>query len=313
MDETLIRQIQRNLVGLKHALKEHREIAEAIGITPDIAAKLVRIIHGSGTLGFIEVKEQQISRVMSILDDGKYQSLSNDQLKAMRESITMVLLVTILARKLYSGEKPQTGSGKKAQQKENFDIKTLVTMTTSLIKEHPSLKNEQGYKSITRILNQYNAELSKIKQMVTNIKPENRNNFLTNANKQLAEFTASMNRQFVQLQEAARLLGGGGNNDDTLLDRISESKKIIALCTRQIEQYIKLTSSLDFIMKERYQFQVLVETLVNMKDELLGAIHQEEQAIFSTLADKGIDSGKYTILVEQISDLIVAYLEKHYT
>ncbi len=297
---------------LKENITDHEKIAEYFELTNFKYIEINDILKTSTDNGYIEAREMLLNKILSILDEAKFKTITVEHIDNLIDYSTKLLFISVIVRRIFSSDFiVESHKIIKYDEIKDIDLKTIVSEISILKNKHKELVENRYLKEISLKLQKYNIELQKLQELSKNIIKDKKTLFLQNAKKDLDVILTSIKKNYQLVLQFIYDKEQKIKDEDNLLLKL-DFKSVISTITEQLSIYSKLRASIIFIKKEKHKFQHIIEKLYTNLSDSTNLIHKEEKLLLSLLIKNKIDSSKIDNLIFSIRDMIIKIINDKY-
>jgi len=308
----LERRISGDWIELREKANDLYSLLDWLAVPPAQMLSAATVLRHSVEQGIIEFKRTQFAPVLVSLEAARYKSLAADDMVAQERSLSVILLVTLLQRLLCTEGVPMA---RPREQKRDFGVEGLQVSAilgdlNARVKADPSLRTHPAVKNVLMLVQRYNAENRKMRELIPTIKPEMRTSFLGNFTRTFEEIIGSIRRQYSTLLQEDAAADKARKEGFSLA--LLPLKELAPLLASQAKEVSRFRSTLAHAREEKYKTR---EALVRLYDSRQVALKlvEDESKLYRRLCQRiqqdSID-GCASAVASGLRDEVAALMEK---
>ena len=277
---------------IKEQAEDPDTLEKKLELTTGDLKNTVTNIHISVEEGIIEYKRRVLAGLYATIDSLQYDSKQLGKLNEDLTNLSAMIYIVIIQRNIASGIielKVKSGPAHEENQEANkVNIREIIKDVTDRIREKPDFQTLPEVKNILLQAKIYSKEMTELNSLKPNIPKEKLNGFLTNYKKRFDEIAASMAANYKAITDAEENEARSRIISHPLkrYDLHSLSK----IYWRQAKEFARIRSTLQFIVKEKYQTREYLVSLGSEKNERIKSV-EEEYAAYGEMG-KSDEEGK---------------------
>jgi hypothetical protein len=261
--------------------------------------------------GVIEFKRTLLSPVFSVLEAARFSTIASSALSTQERSLGVLLLVVLLQRLLCAGVLPlaRPPSEKRADGGEGPQVGVILADVNARVKASPEMRVHGAVKNILMLVQRYNGENQKMRELLPTIKPEMRTAFLANFTRTFDEIIGSIRRHHAALLNEEKAVEKA-RRETVSLSSLSLSD-LAPLCAGQAKEIALIRSTLTHAREEKYKTRESLVRLYDRRQTALGLLEDEvrEYGRICAAQTPGAESC-VTSMAAAFRDEIVVILER---
>ena len=259
----LEKRISGDWIELREKANNLYSLLDALALPPHRLRASADALRHSVEQGIIEYKRTLFAPVLVALETARYSSLAPGDMGEQENSLA-VLLLAILMQRLFCME--SIPLVRPRDEKRDFGVDSLqvgaiLTDVNARLKADPGLRGHPAVKNILMLVQRYNGENHKMRELLPTIKAEMRRSFLANFSRTFDEIIGSIRRQYSSiLQEEASVDKAQKEGFSLAQVPLKELAPLLAVQAREVS---KFRSTLANAREEKYKIR---ESLVRLYD-----------------------------------------------
>ena len=307
--ELLQRRIKGDWFELRELPVQYFAVRDHMQLADDEVVAIAASLRAGAHEQLAAYKRECLAPVFFAADEGKYQTLTPDQIVALasvtRDALFLVMLERVAVRAAKAGEPGRAQAPDVTEAVSDLDIGDIVRDVSERVAHAPALQQDSAVKAILVKAKEYQRERAKMAELTSAASPDQRQRLQASFAQTFEGIFATMRKHYGQIVgEAVRATQG--ESDLPVLQRADVSL-LDPVVTRQAETISRIHSTVAFAAAERYKTLELlsgVEAERQRLDELL-----EEEVITAERAAQSRQGA--TDLLRAIEAEIVVGIEKH--
>ncbi len=308
----LEKRISGDWIELREKSNDLYSLLDFLSVPPDQMLAASTVLRHSVEQGIIEFKRSQLAPVLVALEAARYKSLAADDMTAQERTLTGLLLTTLLQRLLCTEGIP---TARPREEKRDFGVEGLqvnaiLADVNARVKSDPALRTHPAVKNILMLVQRYNAENHKLRELIPGIKPEMRTSFLGNFTRTFNEIIGSIRRQYAALLQEEVSAEKARKEGFSLA--LLPLKELAPLLATQAREMARFRSTLAHAREEKYKTREALVRLYDSRQAVLKLV-EDEARLYRRLCQRiqqdSID-GCAAATASGFRDEVAALLEK---
>ena len=271
----LDRRISGDWIELREKANDLHSLLDWLSVPPAQMLSASTVLRHSVEQGIVEFKRAQFAPVLVSLEAARYKSLAAEDMTAQEGTLSVILLVTLFERLLCTESVPLA---RPREQKRDFGVEGLqvnavLADLNARVKADPALRTHPAVKNILMLVQRYNNENQKMRELVVTIKPEMRTSFLGNFTRTFEEIIGSIRRQYSTLLEEAAAAENTRKEGFSLA--LLPLKELAPLLATQAKEMARFRSTLAHAREEKYKTRESLVRLYDSRPTMLKLIEDE--------------------------------------
>ena len=308
----LDRRISGDWIELREKANDLYSLLDWLAVPPPQMIAAAVVLRRSVEQGIIEFKRSQLAPVLVSLEAARYKSLAADDMTAQERTLSVILLVTLLQRLLCTEGVPMARprEGKRDFGVEDLQVGAIVADLNARVKAEPSLRAHPAVKNILMLVQRYNAENHKMRELVPTIKPEMRTSFLSNFTRTFEEIITSIRRQYSTLLQEDAAADKARKEGFSL--SLLPLKELAPLLATQAKEVCRFRSTLAHAREEKYKTRESLVRLYDSRQVVLKLVEDESKLyrrLCQRIQEDSIDTCA-AAMASGLRDEVAALMEK---
>ncbi len=308
----LEKRISGDWIELREKANDLYSLLEALAIPAHQLRMAADTLRLSVETGIVEFKRTLLTPVLVALENARYTSLAAEDMSVQEKSLSVLLLAILVQRLLCADLLPLS---RPPQEKRDFGLDSLqvgaiLSDVNSRVKKDPELRAHPAIKHILMLVQRYNGENQKMRELLPTIKPEMRTPFLANFTRTFDEIIGGIRRHYgALLQEEA-------NAEEARREGFSLSllplKELAPLLASQAKEVSRFRSTLAHAREEKYKTREPLVRLYDGRQAVLKLLEEETKTyrrLCQRIEGNDLDSCSRA-MATGFRDEIAALLEK---
>ncbi len=307
----LERRISGDWIELREKSNDLYSLLDWLAVPPHQLLAAAGVLRHSVEQGIVEFKRTQLAPVLVSLEAARYKSLAAEDMTAQERTLSALLLVTLLQRLVCTEALPLA---RPREEKRDFGIEGLQVSAiladlNARVKSDPALRNHPAVKNILMLVQRYNGENQKMRELIPTIKPEMRTSFLGNFTRTFDEIIGSIRRHYsTLLQEEASAEKARKEGFSLALVPLKELAPLLATQAREMARF---RSTLAHAREEKYKTREALVRLYDSRSVMLKLV-EDEPKLYRRLCQRiqQDPDGCVSAISSGLRDEVAAVMEK---
>jgi hypothetical protein len=280
MVEGLSKHITGDWMEIGQASLSLAGLAEYFGFSDASLSSIASQLSRSVEHGVIEYKESILNPCFHFLEDMKFKSVSFEKLADQKEEIAKLLFVTLVQRLFATGGMISQSDLTSPLADTEKDVKLILADILARVRDNQTLKNNTSVKMILTQLAIYQRERETMEKLKPNIKDTQKAaSFQKNFSNTFNKISENIRKYYAEyLNEEQHL---AKNENRATLDRFP-LREFLSLFTKQAREFLRLYSTITFVLKGKYKVREICVHLFNEKAEFFKLLDGEREAYRKT-------------------------------
>jgi hypothetical protein len=225
--------------------------------------------------GIIEFKRTLLSPVFSVLEAARFSTIASSELSTQERSLGVLLLVVLLQRLLCAETIPlaRPPAEKRADGGEGPQVGIILADVNARVKADPGMRSQGAVKNILMLVQRYNGENQKMRELLPTIRPGMRTAFLANFTRTFDEIIGSIRRHYAALLHEEKAAEKARRETFSL--SLLPLKDLAPLCAGQAKEIALIRSTLTHAREEKYKTRESLVRLYDRRQTALGLLDDE--------------------------------------
>jgi hypothetical protein len=262
--------------------------------------------------GVIEFKRTLLNPVFSVLEAARFSTIASSALSTQERSLGVLLLVILLQRLLCAEIIPlaRSPAEKRADGGEGLQVGVILADVNARVKANPETRSHGSIKNILMLVQRYNGENQKMRELLPTIKPGMRTAFLANFTRTFDEIIGSIRRHYAALLHEEKAADRARREPFSL--SLLPLKDLAPLCAAQAREIALMRSTLTHAREEKYKTRESLVRLYDRRQTALGLLDDEVKEYGRICAAARVPSGESCVpgMAAAFRDEIVVILER---
>jgi hypothetical protein len=228
--------------------------------------------------GIVEFKRSLLSRVLVALETARYTTLAPDDMSAQERSLTVLLLGILVQRMLCMEMLPMARprEEKRSLGVESMPVDGILSDVNARIKANPEQRSSPAIKNILMLVQRYNGENQKMRELLPTIKPEMRTAFLANFTRTFEEIIGSIRRHYGAILQDE--IAAEKSRQEGFSLSLMPLKELAPLLISQAKEICRFRSTLGHAREEKYKTRESLVRLYDGRQVVLKLLEEEGKA-----------------------------------
>ncbi len=274
----LEKRISGDWIEIREKANDFYALLDLLAVPPHQLRAAADTLRVSVEQGIVEFKRTLLTPVLVALETARYKSLATDDMSAQERSLTVLLLSILIQRLLCMEILPMARprEEKKSLGIESTPVDAILSDVNARIKASPAQRSSPAIKNILMLVQRYNGENQKLRELLPTIKPEMRTAFLTNFTRTFEEIIGSIRRHYgVLLQD--ELAAEKARKEGFSLS-LMPLKELAPLLNTQAKEISRIRSTLAHARDEKYKTREVLVRLYDGRQVVLKLVEEEGKA-----------------------------------
>ena len=308
----LEKRISGDWIEIREKANDFHSLLDMLAVPPHQLRAAAQTLRRCVEQGIVEFKRTFLGPVLVALEAARYKSLAADDMSAQERSLTVLLLSTLIQRLLCMEMLPlaRPREVKRSLGIESLPVDAILADVNTRIKVSPEQRSAPAIKNILMLVQRYNGENQKMRELLPTIKPEMRTAFLANFTRTFEEIIGSIRRHYaVLLQEE---IASEKARQEGFSLSLMPLKELAPLLNSQAKEISRIRSTLAYSRDEKYKTR---ESLVRLYDgrQVVLKLVEEEGKVYRRICQRtqqeNLDACSLS-MASGFRDELVAVLEK---
>ncbi len=281
----LDKRISGDWIEIREKANDFHSLLDMLAVPPHhlrAAADKLRLCVEQGV---VEFKRALLSPVLVALETARYKSLAADDMSAQEKSLT-VLLLSILVERLLCMELLPLARPREVKHGlgvETMPVAVVLSDVNARIKASPAQRSAPAIKNILMLVQRYNGENQKMRELLPTIKPDMRTAFLANFTRTFEEIIGSIRRHYTVLLQDEIAAEKARKEGFSL--SLMPLKELAPLLNSQAKEISRYRSTLGHARDEKYKTR---ETLVRLYDgrQVVLKLLEDESKVYRRICQR---------------------------
>jgi hypothetical protein len=274
----LEKRISGDWIEIREKANDFHSLLDILAVPPHLVRAAAESLRQSVEQGIVEFKRTLLSRVLVTLETTRYTTLAADDMSVQERSLT-VLLLSILVQRLLCMEmlpmaRPREGA--RSFGVETMHMDAILSDVNARIKTSPEQRSSPAIKNILMLVQRYNGENQKMRELLPTIKPEMRTAFLKNFTRTFEEIITSIRRHYAVLLQDEIAAEKARQEGFSL--SLMPLKELAPLLNSQAKEISRIRSTLAHARDEKYKTREALVRLYDGRQVVLKLLEEEGKA-----------------------------------
>ena len=259
----LEKRISGDWIEIREKANDFHSLLDMLDVPPQQLRAAADKLRLSVEQGVVEFKRVLLSPVLVALETARYKSLAAEDMSAQEKSLTVLLLSVLVQRLLCMELLPMARprEEKRSLGVETIPVAAVLADVNARIKADPEQRTAPAIKNILMLVQRYNGENQKMRELLPTIKPDMRTAFLANFTRTFEEIIGSIRRHYTVLLQDEIAAEKARKEGFSL--SLMPLKELAPLLNSQAREICRIRSTLGHARDEKYKTR---ETLVRLYD-----------------------------------------------